>query len=498
MDRNGTQLGIPVFRKKNVKHLFVTLLLAFIGSIALFFGILTVSFFFGYRRSSRGWVDERRQTIEEQVTRALKEILAYRVLPGVSKDDTLDFRQNEPQGGDSQNEWYSKSWSDTNLQALIELNILQAIPGGLFLAVYDSGKKLIYRHTGHRGMTGMGRMMGQRLRELDISSLPLKPVKQNGKILGYYQIGSLYFGIDRANMQFIQKMRKILLFGSIAAFTFALLLALLLSRRISGSAQRVASGIDRIAQGDLSHRIPERGTAEIAVIAASANKLSQKLKLEEELRRQWAADVAHDLRTPITALKAQLEGIADGILDLTKDRIMKNMRELERIESLVDNLGELTRLESPEMRITPVPVDTESFFKELVDRFSPFFSGKHLSVSWDAKDKTFTGDEHLLLRSLSNFISNAIRHTPAGGRIRIAAWREGKRFLFSVYNTGKEIPKEEIDKVFDRLYRGERSRGSPGSGLGLTIAKKIAELHGGEITMESSPNGTTVQMYIKG
>jgi len=477
MDRDGTGLGIPVFRKKEVKHLFVTLLLAFIGAIALFFGILTVSFFFGYRRSSRWWGAERRQAIEEQVTRVLKEILTI----GASQSES----QNWPQ-------------ENVDLKTLIELNIAQTIPGSLSLAIYDSGKKLVYRHTDRHGMMRRGRMIGLRPREPDISTLPLKPVKQNGKVLGYYQIGSVSFGIDRANLQFIQRMRETLLFGSIGAFALALLLAFLLSRIISGSAQRVASGIDRIAQGNLSHHIPERGTAEISVIAASANELSRKLRREEALRQQWATDVAHDLRTPITALRAQLEGMADGILDLTTDRIRKNVHELERIESLVDNLGELTRLESPEMSITPVQVDTEGIFKELANRFSPFFTGKRLSVSWEIKDRTFISDEHLLLRALSNFISNAVRHTPVGGKILITAWREGERFLFRVHNTGKGIPKEEIDKVFDRLYRGERSRGSPGSGLGLTIAKKIAELHGGRITIESSPDGTTVQMYIKG
>jgi two-component system sensor histidine kinase BaeS len=190
--------------------------------------------------------------------------------------------------------------------------------------------------------------------------------------------------------------------------------------------------------------------------------------------------------------------MADGVLDLTKDRILKNVKELERIESLVDNLGELMRLESPEMKISPVLISTEAFFRELDTRFSPLFSQKSISVHWEKGIETFSADENLLLRAVSNFISNAIRHTPEKGRITISASRDGKSILFSVSNTGKGIPEEEIERVFDRLYRGDIARRSPGSGLGLTIAQKIAELHGGEVTLQSTEtSGTTVKMRIK-
>jgi two-component system sensor histidine kinase BaeS len=502
VDRNGTRLGVPIFRKKELNRLFITLLLASVASLVLFFGILTVSFFFGYRRSSRGWGDERQRAIEELVSEKLKELL-----PQIGSVKNLDSA------------------------SLMDLELGRVLPGALSLAVYDSDKKLLYLHRGHHGMM-RGKSRGKDPEEYESSrefepslesepsgklrfspssalpgdskdplqsGIPLRSLKLDGQTIGYYQIGPITFGTDRANMTFLRRMRTILLFGTLSAFAVASLLSFLLSRRIAGSAKRVASGIDRIAQGELSLRIPEKGSAEIAIIAASANKLASTLKREEELRRQWAEDVAHDLRTPIAALKAQLEGMSDGVLDITAERISRNVKELQRIESLVDNLAELTRLESPEMRITPGQIETERFFRELENRFSPFFQVRHLSVRWNALTPHISGDEQLLLRALSNFISNAIRHTPEGGEITITARDEGKMYSFHVHNTGKGISEAEIGKVFDRLYRGERSRQSPGSGLGLTIAQKIAELHGGGITIQSTEGeGTTVQMHIRG
>lgn len=469
MDRNGTRLGIPIFRKKELNRLFITLLLAFIASLILFFGILTMSFFFGYRRSSRGWGDERQRAIEELVSDKLKELL--------------------PQIG---------SREDLDPASFLDLEIRRMLPGALSLAVYDRDKKLLYLHRGHQWMMGRG-MMRVRSKDFLESGILLGSVKLDGQTIGYYRIGPISFGTERVNMTFLRRMRTTLLIGTLSAFAVASLFSLILSRRIAGSAKRVASGIDQIARGELSLRIPEKGAAEIAIIAASANTLASTLEREEELRRQWAADVAHDLRTPITALKAQLEGMSDGVLDITAERISRNLKELQRIESLVDNLAELTRLESPEMRTNPEQIETSRFLRELENRFSPFFKARNLSVHWNALTPRFTGDEQLLLRALSNFISNAIRHTPEGGEITVTARDEGEMHSFSVHNTGKGIPETEIEKVFDRLYRGERARESPGSGLGLTIAQKIAELHGGGITIQSTEGkGTTVQMHIRG
>jgi len=373
--------------------------------------------------------------------------------------------------------------------------LIPLLPHNIFLSVYDVDKELLFTHGRQQGM---GMMRAGKMGRGEITKIPLSPVKVKGEIKGYYRIGPFGFGIDRANRKFLDSMRKTVWLSVLFAFLLAILASLFFSKKFSLSAKKVALGIDRMAQGELSVRIPEKGVEEISLIARSANELGEKLEREESLRRQWAADVAHDLRTPISALKTQLEGMADGVLDLSKQRVLKNIQELERIETLVDNLGELTRLESPEMKIVRQKIDSAQFFQELENRFSQLIKKKGISVHWRMDIDTIEGDETLLLRAVSNFMSNAIRHTPENGEIRVTVSGIDGGFLFSIFNSGIRIPEAEIDKVFERLYRGEYARHTPGSGLGLTITRKIAELHGGTVTISSSEKkGTVVEMKIR-
>jgi two-component system sensor histidine kinase BaeS len=446
-----------------VKRLFFTLFVSFLASLFLFIAILMAVSVFGLRRSSSGWGDEQRKYVEQKVIQILKEVLP---LEEGEKADTLGIR----------------------LSALL--------PQSISLEVYDRDKTVLYLHPAQRGR-GRRRMPNGRLMTGDIGTIPLEPVRVQGTLYGYYRISSAGFGSDIANLRFLRSMRKTVWFGGAGALALSLVLALVLSRKISVTAQTVANAINRIALGDLSVRISEKGVREIALIARSANELGKKLEREEGLRQQWAADIAHDLKTPLAALKSQLEGMHDGVLEKTPARIRRVLQELSRIEALMNDLGELTRLESPEMRISLKAVKTAEFLKELKTRFSHQIEKKSITSHWDSETKALYGDEQLLLRAMSNFISNALRHTPERGTIRVGITHTGFTCTFSVFNSGDPIPPEELPKVFDRLFRGEYARISPGAGLGLTIAKKIAQLHGGSVSIESSEaEGTTVRMTI--
>ncbi len=456
-------MGLQVCGETAVKRLFFTLFLSFLASLLLFIAILMAVSVFGFRRSSSGWGDEQRKIVEQKVIQILKEVLP------LERDEKADLLS-------------------TRLSALL--------PQSISLEVYDRDKTVLYLHSTQRGM-GRRRMSDSRMMTGDIHTLPLELVRVRGTLYGYYRIGSAGFGSDIANLRFLRSMRETVWFGVAGAFALSLVLALVLSRRLSGSAQEVAHAIHRMAHGDLSVRISEKGVREIALIARSANKLGKKLESEEGLRQQWAADIAHDLRTPLSALKSQLEGMHDGVLEKTPARIRRTLQELSRVEALVSDLGELTRLESPEMRISLKEVKTAEFFKELKNRFSHQIEKKSITAHWDATTKAFYGDEQLLLRAISNLISNALRHTPEYGSIRVGIAQTDSARTFFVFNSGDPIPADELPKVFDRLFRGEYARTSPGTGLGLTIAKKIAQLHGGTVTIESSETeGTTVRMTI--
>jgi two-component system sensor histidine kinase BaeS len=479
-------------------RLFGVILFSFLLSLLLFVAAMTVSFLLGYRRSVAGWGRAKLGNVEAELRGTLAEMLARPETPGVG-----------PAG--------------------LAQRIETIVPSGVPVEVYDADKRLLYAGGRQHMMRGMGLMHGtvrmgmgsgrsdaprpadspQMTSRPDVARYPasqrlLQRLEREGMLLGYYRIGVPGFGLDSANARFLSSMRKTIWTGVAFSLPLAFLLALILSRRLALAARKVAGGLQEMARGNLGVRVPEKGAEEIVAIARAANELAGKLGKEESLRRQWAADVAHDLRTPVAALRAQFEGMRDGVLDTGGERIARNLKELLRIETLVDDLAELTRLESPEMRIRPARVDPARLCGELKTRFEPDFAAKGISAEWECRVLELVADENLLFRAISNFLSNAARHTPEGGRISTVfearrAGGRGEGYAVTVFNTGDAIPREEIDKLFQRLYRGEYARKSSGSGLGLTIALKIAELHGGTVGIESREGlGTSVTMTIAG
>jgi two-component system sensor histidine kinase BaeS len=358
------------------------------------------------------------------------------------------------------------------------------LPDDIPLFIYDASGNLIYSNR------GQGRH--KQTEDEDLISV----VKDN-EIIGYYYSGLLHFRNDSANESFIQSMTGIVWLSLLSALTLSLLFALLFSKSLSSPSRKVAEGLDQITRGNLNLSIPEKGTTEIALIARSANRLSRQLSKEKELRHQWAADITHDLRTPISALKAQFEGMRDGVLDIDPARIDKNLNEITRMEKLVFDLEELMRLEAPEMSLNLRNIHARDLLNEIRERFSYELVKKEIKFSCQSNVEAFTGDESLIQRALSNFVSNAVRHADTAGEIRITVKKQEKNIVISVFNTGETIPGEELNRIFDRLFRGEKARTSPGSGLGLTIAKKIADLHGGEIRISSRESeGTTVELLL--
>jgi two-component system sensor histidine kinase BaeS len=442
-----------------MRRLFYILLFSILASLVLSLLVMIATFRIGYTRSSNVWSTEKSRMIEQEVVELLKEVLIETEIHG------------QP----------------------IAMKLDPLVPPGVTLIVYDEKKQVIYSHM--RGRSPMGRMRHHESPD----SMKVEPVRVRGRTVGYYALGAFGFGADRATSRFLESMRKTVFLSLASAVAIALFLSLFVSRRLSRTARAVSDGINEMAQGNLRMRISQKGAQEISRIAESANELASKLEREENIRQQWAADIAHDLKTPLSALRSQLEAMSDGVLEITSERIEKNLTELGRIEALVNDLGELTRLESPRMRIEPKSVDAATFFGELQERFSRQFEEKGITVEWDANTDSFFGDENLMGRAVSNVIDNAIRHTPKGGKISVCVRREEASYVFSVFNSGNTIPKDEIGKVFDRLYRGEHARSTPGTGLGLTIAQKIAQLHGGTSRIESiEGKGTTVEICIEG
>jgi len=426
-----------------VNRLFVRTLITVLAALLILIAVMAVVSVLGFRRSLDEWARTRTRQLEETARQIL-----------------LHFP--EPAS--------------------------VAVPEDVPLFVYDAERQLIFSN---RGEGGRRRAAGGSAPQAGQGDLI--PVEEHGKLLGYYRSALMRFENDAANSRFLDSLRLTVGLGLALAVIIAVCFALLFSRSLSRPAVLLSRGLDRISSGELAVRVPERGAQEISGIARSTNRLAEQLQRERGMRRQWVQDIAHDLRTPIAAMHAQFEGMRDGVLDLSRDRIEKSLKEIARIETLVADLEELMRLESPEMNSSIGEVETAAFIEEMAERFAAQLAQKQIHFESHHRIDRFPADPALLQRAVTNFFTNAIRHTPEGGSIELAiAGSPDGRTVITLANSGDPIPPEELEKVFDRLFRGEYARSSPGSGLGLTIAKRIAELHGGALSIRNREEGGVV------
>lgn len=270
-----------------------------------------------------------------------------------------------------------------------------------------------------------------------------------------------------------------------------------LSQRIAAPVRRLTEAADAMASGALEQQVPGAGPDEIGRLVASFNSMSRQVAAMARSQRQLLANVAHELRTPLTSVQGYAQALRDGVIasEAEQEQALATIgRESERIASLVGQLLDLARLESGQasLRLGAVPV--EPLLAGIVERFTPEATRNAVRLETaGGDDLAIRGDQERLVQILSNLVANAIRHTPAGGRIRIAAARSGARVRLTVADTGEGIPADRLPAIFDRFVRGDRDGSDrTGFGLGLAIVKELVELHGGAITVASEVGrGTT-------
>lgn len=326
------------------------------------------------------------------------------------------------------------------------------------------------------------------------------PVEVDGQVVGTILTAARRPGLSPEESAFLQRTDTALLLASIGAVLVALVMGFLLTRTLTQPLAALTAATERISAGELGSEVTVTSKDEIGQLAMSFNRMSRALARSNHARRQMTADVAHELRTPLTVIGGYIESMRDGDLAPTTERLDVIYGEIERLQHLVGDLRVLSQADAGELKLTRQPVEPQDLLRQAVAAFSHQAeqNGVTLELQAAAPAPSIMVDEARMGQVFTNLLSNALRHTPAGGSIRLSAAYADNRVTFAVADTGEGIAPEDLPFIFDRLYRADKSRTDmhgEGTGLGLAIVRAIVEAHGGTIRAESQQGQGTI-MFV--
>ncbi len=318
------------------------------------------------------------------------------------------------------------------------------------------------------------------------------------QIIGYLLVNDGQSFLPGAQQPLIQRLNSAALWAALLALGLGLAIALVLSSRLLRPVRQLTEAAEKVAAGDLSQQVPVRGHDELAGLGRSFNSMSASLRDSEARRQAMTADIAHELRTPLSVQRAHLEALQDGIYPLTVENLQPVMDQTELLSRLVEDLRTLALADAGELRLEKEPVEMLSFLQDAVRPFQSQATAQGIELTFHCQGQPGSfdvlADRHRLAQILNNLLSNALRHTPDGGRIDASLSREGAWVNVAVQDSGPGIPKDSIERVFQRFYRADRSRSRQegGTGLGLPIARQLAAAHGGELTAANAPGAGAI------
>jgi histidine kinase len=285
--------------------------------------------------------------------------------------------------------------------------------------------------------------------------------------------------------------------AALAAFIAAVAVSIFISRQVTAPVRAMMAASRHIAEGHYDQRVHVSGDPadgdELVQLAISFNQMAEKLAKTENMRRQLIGDVSHELRTPLTAIKGSMEGLLDGVLPPTPGTFQNIHREAERLQRLVADLQELSRVEAGAVSLKLEPRDIIPLIESVTQRLRVQFQEKRISLDLQIPPAlpSVLVDEDRFSQVLINLMGNALQYTPEGGQVSLTAQKVDREIEVSVKDNGVGIPAEHLPNLFTRFYRVDKSRSrvGGGSGIGLTIAKHLVEAQGGRIWAESEGTG---------
>jgi two-component system, OmpR family, sensor histidine kinase BaeS len=434
-------------------------------------GILVVSFFiqYGFEESFKSYLDKNR---ERKIHRMLNEI-------------ELEYRK-------------SGQFSNNIVLGLMHDH---AMNDQLYFQIFDKGN---YSHWNSLSIKGILNGFGLPGPVVDDEKLRSKSYdivvdkKIIGRLVAYYPEGLI-----AEENTFLQTIQLYIYAAICLTIILAIIFSLYFSKTLTSGLKKLSFATKELKQHNLNIRIPlAKLPTEVKELAVSFNNLAESLAKEEMLRKQFTGDLAHELRTPLATLRSQIEAYQDGIWEPTPNRLQQSHEELMRLVRLVNELEKLLAAENPQIKLEKVDLEAGHILMALGEMFQPLFNqkGVQLHIEEPLQEEWFKADKDRLIQILTNILNNALKYTPEDKKVTISVLSEQDDYIgFMIKDEGSGMAEDDIPHIFERFYRGDKSRDrkTGGIGIGLSIVKALMDAHQGRIKVKSKINkGTTVCLWF--
>ncbi len=328
----------------------------------------------------------------------------------------------------------------------------------------------------------------------ETKEMDFRPVIHNGKTVGYVGLLPPKRFLNPHQLQFLKQQKSALILAAGGMVLAVMMFSLPLAKRLVRPIRALTAATGDLASGKYSVRVPVGSLDELGQLARDFNAMALTLEKNEQARRQWVADISHELRTPIAVLRGELEALLDGIRTITPETVQSLHAEAMRLNRLVDDLYQLSLSDIGALTYRKENLDLVEVLGDSLESYRTEFGRKDIKVTKDLPQEQeimVFADQERLNQLFTNVLENSLRYTDPGGELVIGLTFTEGHVTIEFQDSASGVPKEELDRLFERLYRveGSRSRTSGGAGLGLAISKNIVEAHEGTISAHPSPLG---------